>query len=59
MFFRGFVFSFIKLFTNVPTALAATSLINGIAHYPYKLASASILEGILGKHMGFLSIKIE
>ena len=47
-FFRGFVTSLIANYTNSLGALAASSVIFGVAHYPFFFGAASIMESILG-----------
>jgi membrane protease YdiL (CAAX protease family) len=47
-FFRGFVFTLLQQYSNFNFAVAASSLLFGIAHYPLLLGAGSALEVILG-----------
>ena len=48
VFFRGFVYSNILNASNVPIALLGSSLIFGLAHFPFVFGAQAIWESVLG-----------
>lgn len=59
LFFRGFVYSNILASSNVPIALIGSSVIFGIAHFPFVFSSQAIWEAVLGdRFLLLLLIKV-
>ena len=50
MFFRGLLFPFITAFSNAPVGFVISSVLFGIAHYPFIFGTASVVEALLGAY---------
>lgn len=53
VFFRGLLFPLFTALSNTPIALIASSLLFGVAHYPFVFGAASALEVFLGAYFTF------
>ena len=54
IFFRGFLFSFIEQYSNLPIAWIGSAMIFGLAHYPFFLGPQAIFEFFLGLYFTFV-----
>jgi membrane protease YdiL (CAAX protease family) len=53
IFFRGYSINVIQAYSDVTTAAIATSIIYGLAHFPFTFGATAIFEGVLGAFYAF------
>jgi membrane protease YdiL (CAAX protease family) len=51
--FRGFTINVIQAYSSATTAAIASSIIFGMAHYPFTFGATALFEGILGGFFAF------